>query len=84
MQWLSIVAGLVAALLWFWSARVRMPVLIERIDGGDFSDGKEADDDLDRLTKGLARQGNLSALAAGFTALSILFQVLSSFRGIST
>ena len=82
-QWLSIIVGLVAAVLWLWSALVRIPNRILRIDAGFVSGGKDADDDLDLLTKGLARQGRLSAWAAAATGLSVLLQAVSTLASLA-
>jgi hypothetical protein len=65
----------IAAALWFWSARVRLPDAIRAIDDGFINDEQPKPvDDLDRLTMGLTRQSRLSALAAFAAAISAVLQ----------
>jgi hypothetical protein len=77
-QWASVTTGAVAAVLWLSSARVPIPLEIRHIDFGHaFAlDDDKSEDDLDRMTTGLARQSQLSAWAAGFTAVSVAFLAL--------
>jgi hypothetical protein len=71
----SVATGAVAAGLWLWSALVRMPREIRKVDHGWIGEDKPVDD-LDRLTTGLVRQSHLSAWAAGLTAASVALQAL--------
>ncbi len=78
LQWSAAGLALLAALLWLWSSRIRLPKAIERIDYGSVSPVEpKSIDDLDRLTNGLERQGQLSALAADTAAVSAALQVLA-------
>jgi hypothetical protein len=80
MQYLSACFAILAAALWFWSAKVRLPAAILHIDNGYFTQPKPIDD-LDRLTSGLSRQSRLSALAAVCAGMSALLQGLLAAFG---
>jgi hypothetical protein len=73
--WGSAGFAFVAAALWLWSARVRLPATIKQIDFGSIDPAEpEPIDDLRRLTNGLKRQSRLSAWAAGAAAISASLQ----------
>ena len=66
---LTIVAtasGVLAAIFWFWSAWVSIPTIAFTFNA-DFSP----------LTNALTRQSHLSAVAAGFTGLSVICQAFA-------
>jgi hypothetical protein len=71
MQHLSMIAGFIAAALWFWSACVRLPTTITSGWGG-------AGGTAQLLGDRLRMQGRISAGAAAFSGLSVLFQSLNS------
>ncbi|MGB3865057.1 MAG: hypothetical protein WBA29_05450 [Xanthobacteraceae bacterium] len=81
-QWTSIIAGAIAAFLWFWSANVRLPDAIRHVDAGHFGETEKPEDDLDRLTSGLARQGRLSGCAALAAGISVGLQALATFMSL--
>lgn len=81
-QWTSIIAGAIAAALWFWSAKVRLPDAIRHIDDGFVGEEEKPKDDLDRLTSGLARQGRLNGRAAMAASLSVGLQAFSTYLGL--
>ena len=56
LQYSSAVFAFIAAVLWLWSAQVKLPHAIQQIDAGFFDDTTPKPvDDLDRLTSGLTR-----------------------------
>jgi len=71
MQYLSIITGFIASALWFWSACVRLPTTINSGYGG-------AGGTAQLLGDRLRIQGRISAGAAAFSGLSVLFQALNS------
>lgn len=68
MSLLSIVTGLIAAVFWLWSALVHIPPLLETTFVGPGS-----------ITEIMKKQSRLSAIAALFTAASVLAQAAPSF-----
>ena len=65
LQHISAITAFAAAALWFASACVKLPKLIEYVDHGSTADAMpKKTDDVDRLLIGLRRQSVLSACAA--------------------
>lgn len=67
-NWITIVSGLVAAGFWLWSARVRVPDYVETTVNEPGS-----------IPWIIKRQSRLSAVAAIFTAISVLAQAAAAF-----
>lgn len=69
-NWITIISGLIAAAFWLWSALVRVPDYVETMVNEPGS-----------IPSIIKRQSCLSAIAAIFTAISILAQAAAAFRG---
>jgi hypothetical protein len=65
LQGLAIAAGFLSAGFWVWSALVR--VVYQGVGGTNRPIA---------IDRALRKQGRISAVAAGFTALSVLFQAI--------
>lgn len=63
---IALVAGILAAAFWFWSASISIPGIALTFDA-DFSP----------LTNALRWQSRLSALAAVFTGVSVICQAIA-------
>ena len=70
MQWCSVIAGLVASVLWFWSSVIRLPKTIGVLYGVPVGPIQELGD-------AVKKQSTLNAAAAAFTSLSVLGQALA-------
>lgn len=70
------VFAVAAAVLWFLSARVRIPKRLGYVDLGRVT-GEKEEDDIDRVLKGLQHQGRLSSWGATCAAVSAFCQALS-------
>jgi hypothetical protein len=66
-NWITIVSGLVAAGFWLWSALVRVPNYVETMVNEPGS-----------IPWIIKRQSRLSAVAAIFTAISVLAQAAAA------
>ena len=83
LQYASAFFAFIAALLWLLSALVKLPKAIEVIDAGYFDEAKpKPSDDLDRLTQGLTRQSQLSAMAALAAGVAAILQRITSIMPV--
>jgi hypothetical protein len=69
-NWITIVSGLIAAAFWLWSALLRVPDYVETMVNEPGS-----------IPSIIKRQSRLSAIAAIFTAISVLAQAPAAFLG---
>jgi hypothetical protein len=67
-NWITIVSGLIAAVFWLWSALLRVPDYVETMVNEPGS-----------IPSIIKRQSRLSAIAAIFTAISVLAQAAAAF-----
>jgi len=71
-NWIAIISGLVAAVLWLWSALVRVPDYVETTVNEPRS-----------IPWIIKRQSRISAVAAIFTAISVLAQAARGLVQVS-
>jgi hypothetical protein len=71
MFWLSIALGFVAAGLWLYAARIKVPTNLVSSFGGQ-AEG------LDKMQEGFRRQATWNSLAAMATAVAVLCQALAN------
>jgi hypothetical protein len=69
-NWITVVSGLIAAAFWLWSALLRVPDYVETMVNEPGS-----------IPSIIKRQSRLSAIAAIFTAISVLAQAAAAFMG---
>ena len=68
--YLSIVAGLVAAGLWLWSAKIKVPTVLSALMGGGIAGLPEMRDGFERVAKFNRWAASATAVAAFLQALA--------------